>query len=242
MRRKYKDRMAGILHLETSTSVCSVALSVDGKIVFEKVADEGPSHAALLGVFAEEAAGVARTQGVRVDAVAVGGGPGSYTGLRIGTSLAKGLCMGWGVPLIALPTLKLMAYGARHRFAEPECLYCAMIDARRMEVYAAIYDARLTPVRETKAEIVTPDTYRAFLARGRVLFFGNGAAKCKEAITSHHADNAVFMDYGPLAVDMAFLAEQAFQENAFEDVAYYEPYYLKEFMTTTPKRKVFGTY
>ncbi|MDR2470457.1 MAG: tRNA (adenosine(37)-N6)-threonylcarbamoyltransferase complex dimerization subunit type 1 TsaB, partial [Tannerella sp.] len=201
--------MAGILHLETSTSVCSVALSVDGKVVFEKVAGEGLSHAALLGVFAEEATGFALSQGVRVDAVAVGGGPGSYTGLRIGTSLAKGLCMGWGVPLIAVPTLKLMAFGARRRFADPECLYCAMIDARRMEVYAAIYDAQLTPVRETQADIVTSDTYRAFLEQGRVLFFGNGAAKCKAAITSHHADNAFFMEYRLLAADMTFLAEQA---------------------------------
>ncbi|MDR1675149.1 MAG: tRNA (adenosine(37)-N6)-threonylcarbamoyltransferase complex dimerization subunit type 1 TsaB [Tannerella sp.] len=230
--------MARILHLETSTSVCSVALSENGRTVFEKVSYEGPSHAALLGVFAEEAIAFALAGRGRPDAVAVSGGPGSYTGLRIGTSLAKGLCMGWGVPLIAVPTLKLMASNAIRRTGEKDGLYCAMLDARRMEVYAAIYDARLQTVRETVAEMVTPETFQPFLDRGAVYFFGNGAEKCRTVITSA---NALFPEnIHPLAADMATLAETAFREQAFEDPAYFEPFYLKEFIATTPKNSVLG--
>ncbi|MDR2764881.1 MAG: tRNA (adenosine(37)-N6)-threonylcarbamoyltransferase complex dimerization subunit type 1 TsaB [Tannerella sp.] len=232
--------MACILHLETSTSVCSVALSENGHVVFEKASYEGLSHAALLGVFTEEAIAFAHTGGGRrPDAVAISSGPGSYTGLRIGTSLAKGLCMGWGVPLIAVPTLKLMAWRAIRHTGEKDGLYCAMLDARRMEVYAAIYDVRLQTVRETWAEIVTPETCRSFLDRGTVYFFGNGAEKCRTIITSGYAlfpENVY-----PLAADMTVLAETAFQEQAFEDLAYFEPFYLKGFIATTPKNKVLGT-
>ncbi|MDR2041468.1 MAG: tRNA (adenosine(37)-N6)-threonylcarbamoyltransferase complex dimerization subunit type 1 TsaB [Tannerella sp.] len=225
--------MACILHLETSTSVCSVALSDEGRTVFEKVSCEGPSHAALLGVFTEEAIAFTRAAGRMPDAVALSSGPGSYTGLRIGTSLAKGLCMGWGVPLIAVPTLKVMALRAIRHTGEQDGLYCAMLDARRMEVYAAIYDVRLQTVRETRAEVVTPETYRSFLDRGTVYFFGNGAPKCHTLITSA---NALFPDnIHPLATDMAPLAETLFREQAFEDPAYFEPFYLKGFIPTTPK-------
>ncbi|MDR1103261.1 MAG: tRNA (adenosine(37)-N6)-threonylcarbamoyltransferase complex dimerization subunit type 1 TsaB [Tannerella sp.] len=231
--------MACILHLETSTSVCSVALSENGQTVFEKVSYEGPSHAALLGVFTEEAIAFARSGGRRPEAVAVSSGPGSYTGLRIGTSMAKGLCLGWGVPLIAVPTLRLMALRALRLTGEKDGLYCAMLDARRMEVYAAIYDARLQTVRETLAEIVTPETYRPFLDRGTVYFFGNGAEKCRAVIAS---GNALFPEnVHPLAADMATFAETAFREHRFEDLAYFEPFYLKGFIATTPKNKLPGT-
>ncbi|MDR2138286.1 MAG: tRNA (adenosine(37)-N6)-threonylcarbamoyltransferase complex dimerization subunit type 1 TsaB [Tannerella sp.] len=230
--------MACILHLETSTHVCSVALSENGRTVFEKVSCEGPSHAALLGVFAEEAIAFARTAGRSPDAVAVSSGPGSYTGLRIGTSLAKGLCLGWGVPLIAVPTLRLMALGAIRRIGRRDGLYCAMLDARRMEVYAAIYDARLQTVRETAAEVVTPETFRPWLERDTVYFFGNGAEKCRTVITS---GNALFPEnVHPLAADMTLPAETAFREQAFEDLARFEPFYLKGFTATTPKNKVLG--
>ncbi|MDR3268155.1 MAG: tRNA (adenosine(37)-N6)-threonylcarbamoyltransferase complex dimerization subunit type 1 TsaB [Tannerella sp.] len=230
--------MACILHLETSTSVCSVALSVAGNVVFEKISYEGPSHAALLGVFVEEAVSFAAAKSYRPEAVAVSGGPGSYTGLRIGISMAKGLCMGWEIPLIAVPTLKIMASKAVRRCAGKEGLYCAMLDARRMEVYAAIYDAGLSLVRETKAEVVTPETYRMFLEQGEVCFFGNGSDKYRTVVAS---ERAVFLeDIHPLATDMATLAEKSFQEKAFEDVAYFEPFYLKEFIATTPKNKVLG--
>ena len=228
--------MANILHIETSTAVCSVALSVDGSIVFEKVSFEGPSHAALLGVFVEETIAFSRDNLYLPNVVALSGGPGSYTGLRIGASMAKGLCMGWEVPLIAVPTLQVMAYQAIQRYGKEDCLYCAMLDARRMEVYAAIYDITLSTVRETNAEIITPDSYQVFLQSGTVCFFGNGSEKCRTAITS---ENAVFLDdIHPLATDMVPLAEKAFQVKKFEDTAYFEPFYLKEFLTTTTKKTV----
>jgi tRNA threonylcarbamoyladenosine biosynthesis protein TsaB len=231
--------MACILHLETSTTVCSVALSVNGEVVFEKVSFDGPSHAALSGVYAEEAVMSLKARGLEhPEAVAVSSGPGSYTGLRIGVSMAKGLCLGWGIPLIAVPTLKLMASAAIRRIAETDTLYCAMLDARRMEVYAAIYDATLSPVRETMAEIVTSETYRSLLDKSRICFFGNGAAKCQTVIP---AGNAMFIDdIYPLATEMIPLAEKAFQKKSFEDVAYFEPLYLKEFIATVPKNKVLG--
>ena len=225
--------MSCILHIETSTTVCSVALSVDGGIVFERISFEGPSHAALLGVYVEEAIAFLKEIQCQPEAVAISGGPGSYTGLRIGTSMAKGLCMGWGVPLIAVPTLQLMTWQAIRRYGSNDCLYCAMLDARRMEVYSAIFDATLSTVRDTSADIVTQALYQPFVDRGTVCFFGNGAAKSRTVITS---DNAVFLDdIHPLASDMVVLAEKSLQLMKFEDTAYFEPFYLKEFMATTSK-------
>lgn len=230
--------MACILHLETSTTVCSVALSKDGNIVFEKVSYEGPSHAALLGVFVEETIVFSKKNGYRLDAIAISSGPGSYTGLRIGTSMAKGLCLGYKIPLIAIRTLDILASKVTQQINEPNALYCAMLDARRLEVYAAIYKDDVSVVRETQADIVTPDTYSAYLEKSNVYFFGNGAAKCKDIITS---TNAVFIDdIHPLATDMMILADKKYQQQQFEDVAYFEPYYLKEFIATTPKNKVLG--
>jgi tRNA threonylcarbamoyladenosine biosynthesis protein TsaB len=235
-RKRRTKNMACILHLETATSVCSVALSVAGDAVFAKSAHDGRSHVSLLGVFVEEALSFAGAS-YHPEAVAISAGPGSYTGLRIAASMAKGLCMGLEIPLIAIPTLDIMASGVIRRHGA-EGLYCAMLDARRMEVYAAIYDARLSIVRKTQAEVVTPDTYRAFLEQGEVCFFGNGADKCRPVIASEHA---VFLDgVHPLATDMATLGESAFQASAFADVAYFEPFYLKEFIATTPKNKVIG--
>ena len=153
--------MSCILNIETSTSVCSVALSMDGEVLFAKASFDGPSHAALLGVFVEEALSVLKKKGKKaLDAVAVSSGPGSYTGLRIGVSVAKGLCFGFGIPLIGIHTLDIKAATVNSKgdsqivSITDNCLYCAMLDARRMEVYAAIYDASLKPVRETKADIV----------------------------------------------------------------------------------------
>jgi len=226
--------MSCILHIETSTTVCSVALSVDGVVVFERVSFDGPSHAALLGVYIEETIAFSKKAKYHPEAIAISGGPGSYTGLRIGTSMAKGLCMGWDIPLIAVPTLRLMALQAIRRYGSDDCLYCAMLDARRMEVYAAIYDATLATVRDTSADIVTREIYEPFLDQGVVCFFGNGAAKCRSVITS---GNAVFIDdIHPLASDMVALAEQSLSVKKFDDTAYFEPFYLKEFMATTPKK------
>ncbi|GHT32873.1 tRNA (adenosine(37)-N6)-threonylcarbamoyltransferase complex dimerization subunit type 1 TsaB [Bacteroidia bacterium] len=231
--------MSCLLHIETSTAVCSVALSLDGEIIFEKSSFEGSSHAALLGVYAEEALAVLKRKSILLDAVAVSSGPGSYTGLRIGVSLAKGLCFGFNIPLISVPTLELLASRAIRFCRDVACntsTYCAMLDARRMEVYAAIYDADLQLVRSAAADIVTPDTYAPYLEAGKVYFFGNGAAKCKTVITS---PNAAFIDdVYPLAADMAPIAEARFRAGKFEDVAYFEPFYLKEFQATIAKNKV----
>lgn len=229
--------MALILNIETSTFVCSVALAEGEEVLFEKVSFDGPSHAALLGVYVEEALGVVKGRGRKLDAVAVSSGPGSYTGLRIGVSVAKGLCFGFGIPLIGIHTLEIMAATAiRESDGAADRLYCAMLDARRMEVYAALYDAALQPVRETTADIVTAETYASYLEKGTVCFFGNGSAKCKETIAS---PNASFMEnIHPLAKNMVALSAKAFAENRFENVAYFEPFYLKEFQATIAKNKV----
>lgn len=231
--------MSCILNIETSTSVCSVALSADGEVLFEKCSYEGPSHAALLGVYVEEALEVAKEKGIKLEAVAVSSGPGSYTGLRIGVSVAKGLCFGFGIPLISVHTLEILTVEALKRQGdEGDCLYCAMLDARRMEVYAAIYDVNLHTVRPASADIVDGETYASYLENKKVCFFGNGAAKCREVIAS---PNAIFIDdVHPLAVNMIPLAEKAFAENRFENVAYFEPFYLKEFQATIAKNKVLG--
>ena len=228
--------MSCILNIETSTQVCSVALAQGEEVLFEKVSFEGPSHAVLLGTYVEEALNYVKERAVKLDAVAVSSGPGSYTGLRIGVSMAKGLCFGLGIPLIGIHTLEILAKKAVSVTQEENALYCAMLDARRMEVYAAIYDASLQEIRKSSADIVTPETYMDYLVKGRMYFFGNGAAKCKEVLTS---ENAFFLDdLFPLASDMASLSENAFTRRKFEDVAYFEPFYLKEFVATIAKNKV----
>ena len=227
-----------ILNIETSTSICSVALAADGKVLFEKAAFDGPSHASLIGVYVEEALEVLKSQALKLDAVAVSSGPGSYTGLRIGVSIAKGLCFGFGIPLIGIHTLDILAAAAIRQLKEEAegTFFCPMLDARRMEVYAAIYDRHLQPVRPTTADIVTAETYAPYLHEQRVCFFGNGAAKCKETIASA---NALFLDdIHPLATEMIPLSEKAFEAGQFEDVAYFEPFYLKEFQATIAKNKV----
>ena len=177
--------MSLILNIETSTSVCSVALSEGEEVVFEKASFEGPSHAALLGVYMEEALEVAKSKGMEEEA---------------------------------------------------DCLYCAMLDARRMEVYSSIYDSHLNTIRATTADIVDADSYASFLENGKVCFFGDGAAKCETVITS---PNACFIDgIYPLAVNMASLSQKAYDDARFENVAYFEPFYLKEFQATIAKNKV----
>lgn len=227
--------MPNILHIETSTEVCSVALSCDGYVQFHREAFDGPSHASLLGGFVQDAVTYARLKELPLHAVAVSGGPGSYTGLRIGVSEAKGLCFGLGLPLIAVSTLELLCTTAMFRAdAEPDALICPMIDARRMEVYAAVYDRALRTVRDTGADIVDENTYKEYLDQHPVYFFGEGAAKCKERITH---PNAHFIDnIRPLASMMFPLAEKAIAENDFKDVAYFEPFYLKEFVAGKPKK------
>lgn len=230
--------MACILHIETSTDVCSVALSEDGAVLFSKEDFDGPQHAVTLGVYIDEVLSMADSHAKPIDAVAVSCGPGSYTGLRIGASMAKGICYGRSIPLIALSTLKVMSVPVLLMDELPEdALLCPMIDARRMEVYAAIYDRALNPVKEVSADIVTADSYAEYLEQHPVYFFGNGAAKCKEVITH---PNARFVDgIQPLARWMFPLADRQYLDGTFQDVAYFEPFYLKEFVATVAKNKVF---
>ena len=220
--------MSCILHIETSTSACSVAVSEDGQNVFKKEDLNGPSHAVSLGVFVDEALSFADSHAMPLDAVAVSCGPGSYTGLRIGRNL----------PLIGLETLKVQCVPVLlyHDELPDDALLCPMIDARRMEVYAAIYDRALKSVRDIAADIVDENSYLEFLEQHPVYFFGDGAAKCKEKITH---PNAHFIDgIRPLAGMMFPLAEKAIAEQDFKDVAYFEPFYLKEFVAGTPKKLI----
>lgn len=227
--------MSCILHIETSTTVCSVAASQDGQVIFVKEDLKGPSHATSLGVFVDEALSFLDSHAIPLDAVAVSCGPGSYTGLRIGVSMAKGICYGRQIPLIGLPTLKVLAVPVLLYHELPEdALICPMIDARRMEVYAGIYDRALHTKREIAADIVDEQSYLDFLEKQPVYFFGNGASKCKGQIT--HPNAHFIDDIHPLAKMMMPLAERAFAEQNFEDVAYFEPFYLKEFVASQPKK------
>lgn len=227
--------MSCILHIETSTQVCSVALSEDGQCIFSKTDFEGPSHAVTLGVYVDEALSFADSHAIPLDAVAVSCGPGSYTGLRIGVSMAKGICYGRNLPLIGIPTPEVMCVPLLLDEELPEdALLCPMIDARRMEVYAVLYDRALHPVREIEAVIIDESSYEDYLNRGPVYFFGNGAAKCKEKIL--HPNARFVEDIHPLAKWMFPLAEKAFARGDFKDVAYFEPFYLKEFVASKPKK------
>ncbi len=227
--------MSCILHIETSTEVCSVAVSQDGASIFSKEDFKGPSHATELGTFVDEALSFADSHAIPVDAVAVSCGPGSYTGLRIGVSMAKGICYALGIPLIGLPTLEVMCVPVLlFRDLPEDALLCPMIDARRMEVYAAVYDRALRVKREISADIVDENAYEEFLAERPVYFFGNGAAKCKDKIK--HSNAHFLDDVHPLAKWMFPLAEKAVANNDFKDVAYFEPFYLKEFVASKPKK------
>lgn len=223
-----------ILHIETSTNVCSVALSEDAYCLFSKSNAEGMNHAALLSVFIAEALEVLKVSGKKLEAVAVSSGPGSYTGLRIGVSTAKGLCYGYGIPLIGVSTLEVLTVQALYSIKDKEnALFCPMIDARRMEVYAAFYNGKGVIQREISADIITSDSYAEMLANQPVYFFGNGAEKCKTILTH---PNAHFMDHlVPMAINMIPFAQREFAEKQFVDTAYFEPFYLKEFQTTAPK-------
>lgn len=228
--------MSCILHIETSTKVCSVAVTEDGEVLFKKADQEGPSHAVQLGVFVDEALSYIDHHGIPFDAVAVSCGPGSYTGLRIGVSMAKGICYGRDLKLISVPTLELLCVPVLLYQEElPEdALLCPMIDARRMEVYAAIYDRALNPVRGIQADIVDEYTYLEYLDHHPVYFFGDGAGKCKAKIM--HPNAHFLSDIQPLAQNMGPLAERALACDRVEDVAYFEPFYLKEFVASTPKK------
>jgi len=223
--------MAIILAIETTTKNCSVALFDNGILVQLKERNSGDySHAEQLTLFIKEVLRESNITLKEVDAIALSMGPGSYTGLRIGTSTAKGLCYALGIPLISISTLKAMAFGMSK--AQQSELLCPMIDAKRMEVFAAIYDKNNKEVREVRADIVDKETYAEYFNKS-VFFFGDGAIKCKQIINN---TNAKFMEgIYPSAKDLGALSYQKFVNKDIEDVAYFEPYYLKDFVAGKKK-------
>lgn len=229
--------MVCILNIETSTNVCSVAVVHEGHVIWNEEDHSGPNHAVTLGVYVDQALSFIDNSGLQVEAVAVSSGPGSYTGLRIGVSMAKGVCYGREAKLIAIPTLEAMCVplllGDK---IEEDALLCPMLDARRMEVYATIYDRALHEVRPVGADIIDENSYKEILDERVVYFFGPGAAKCKDVIT--HPNARFIDDMEPLAKDMAPLATKRFYRQEFEDVAYFVPFYLKEYQAALPKKLV----
>ena len=234
--------MAVILNIETATRVCSVSLAVDGVVKAIKESKVKNPHAEQVTLFSEQVVEKAGYRFSDLDAVAVSKGPGSYTGLRIGVSTAKGYCFALNKPLIAVGTLDAMAWGLVNALRNKKQLlhayyYCPMIDARRMEVYDAVYDHELNKVKQVNATILDKDTYSAFFADRAVVFGGDGAEKAKE-LYFNIKDKAYFLDgFEPSSMHMAKLAEQKFNNKQFEDVAYFEPYYLKEFVAGISKVK-----
>lgn len=258
--------MDPILNIETSTSVCSVSVSDKDAILAYRESKIDRSHASVLTVFVGEAMAEAGIEYRELSAVAVSRGPGSYTGLRIGVSAAKGICYGADIPLIALDTLMIMAHGIiRKRKANDKLillrsgnhddlpqtddaddlptsvdndgvLLCPMIDARRMEVYTALYDTGGNRVKDITAEIINNDSFKDYLDERKILFFGDGSGKCRDMLKH---PNAIFIEgIYPSACFMGQLSFKAFAEKKFEDTAYFEPFYLKDFLATTPKNKM----
>jgi len=226
--------MALILQIETSTISCSVALAENGATIACKEASERNIHASSITLFIEEVMKTAGKELSALDAVAVSKGPGSYTGLRIGVSTAKGLCYALDVPLIAVDTLKVMASNKSINPGNTGSLFCPMIDARRMEVYTAVYDSALNEINPVSAKIIDEASFADLLAKNKMLFFGDGAEKCMETLGTN-ANASFIITFENSAGDMSVEAFNRFNEQLFEDIAYFEPYYLKDFVATTPK-------
>lgn len=229
--------MSCILHIESATDGCSVAVSEEGQLLFHKEDHTEHNNAVTLGVFVDEALSLIDSRGLEMAAVAVSEGPGSYTGLRIGVSMAKGICYSRNARLLAVPTLKLLCVPLLLNEELPDdALLCPMIDARRMEVYSAIYDRGLDAVRETRADIVDENTYRTYLDSHVVYFLGNGSGKCRQSID--HPNARFVEDCRPLARWMFPLAERLLSDGGYADVAYFEPFYLKDFIAVKPKKLI----
>jgi len=222
--------LAYILNIETATTNCSVSLSKEGEtLVLKEDNSLNYSHAESLHVFIAEVLKSAKIKPTQLDAVAVSKGPGSYTGLRIGVSAAKGLCYALNIPLISVNTLHSLYYQINFETG----YIIPMLDARRMEVYSAIYDSKNHQIRETEAEILDESSFKDYLEKAKVYFIGNGVEKTKQIITH---PNAIFIENKlPSANEMGKLAEHKHQNSDWEDVAYFEPFYLKDFIGTKPK-------
>ena len=233
--------MSLILCIETGTNICSVGISRDGELVSLRESAEGRDHAKHVGVFVDE---LLRETGVmpdELDAVAVGMGPGSYTGLRIGVSFAKGLCYGLQIPLIAVGSLDALAEVAIEDNEAgiltvdkwDDAVLCPMVDARRMEVYTRLYNAKGEPLSEVSAEVVDEHTFADVRRNKQLIIFGNGAEKCCEVLS-----DATYINVAPSARGLARLAEQRLQASQTEDIAYFEPFYLKDFVVIPSKKKL----
>lgn len=230
-----------ILCLETSTPVCSAALVTRDGIAGELKSDESRSHASVLTVFIKELLERNNITAGELDAVAVSRGPGSYTGLRIGVSAAKGLAFGAALPLIAVSTPLLMLLGLKKRNPEllthsEKTVFSPMTDARRMEVYTCRFDATGKLIKDITAEIITPGTFSDLSEEVPVVLFGSGAAKCEGVV--NRPNTVIVNNFTPLASDMAAAAWNAFDNREFEDLAYFEPLYLKDFIATVPRKNI----
>lgn len=233
-----------ILCIETATNICSVALSDNGKLLGFRESDTEKSHAALLTVFIEELLDKNGISADQLDAVAVSKGPGSYTGLRIGVSGAKGICYGAGIPLIAIDTMESMYHTLMQRFPDLEkasknTLFCPMIDARRMEVYSSLIGKDGKIIKEVEARIIDADSYNKELGKNKIVFFGNGADKCTDIIVHKNAE--FIGDFKLSALGIIKPATGALIYKTFEDSAYFEPFYLKDFIATIPRKNILGT-
>ncbi len=235
--------MALILSIETGTDVCSVALANDGELMALRESDEGRDHAKKVALFVDELLRETGVQPSDIDAIAVGKGPGSYTGLRIGVSFAKGMCYALGIPLLAIGSLDALTEVAREDFEAgildveegdwAQAKLCPMVDARRMEVYAQVFDVEGKPESDVVAEVVTEESFKEWRAKGRFVIFGNGAKKCAEVLP-----DAIIESVVPSARGIVRLAEEAFNAGKFEDLAYFEPFYLKDFIVIPSKKKL----
>ncbi|PSL49081.1 tRNA threonylcarbamoyladenosine biosynthesis protein TsaB [Chitinophaga niastensis] len=219
--------MALILNIDTATTIGSVSLSHDGQVLQTMVNEKQQDHAATMILFVQQ---ILREQGMTaaaLDAIAVSAGPGSYTGLRVGVATAKGLCYAWNKPLLAISTLQLMAQGLYSEIKDEQAWYCPMLDARRQEVFMALYDAGLNEIMPPQAMILEPSSLETQLAERKIYFFGDGSPKWELMLSS--PKNAIFTKYLISAAHMAPLAEQAFTKKMFVDLAYFSPFYLKPF-------------
>jgi len=236
--------MSIILHIETATSICSVSLAKNGSLIEGtlKETNEQKSHAAELTVFIEEIVKNAGVQFSDIDAVAVSQGPGSYTGLRIGVSTAKGLCYGLSIPMIAISTIDMLAKGMKNAIEpqknETNILFCPMVDARRMEVYTAMYNIDLQKVIPIEAEIFESQKYQKLLETHIIYFAGDGAKKCYEQLQHHNA--RLLPNVFCSSAYMSEMAYDKYIKKGFEDVAYFEPFYLKDFVAGVSKNSVLG--